>query len=416
DAFSGGRFDPAAIKDFLAYAYSNWQPQPQHVLLVGDANLDYRNYFETDKKNIVPVYLSHTPELGLTPSDNWYACVEGNDRIPDVYIGRLPGADADTVTDMVHKIVRYETSETAASEQALFVADDDEPAFENLNSELAGYLPASFTPHFVNARDYEPASAATDDIVSKIDAGMLMATYTGHGDVRRWGVEPGGGGDFILEPSDIDHFNNTGNPPFVLALNCLNGYFGQSHHYSLAEQWVMPARGGAIAGFAPSGLSHQWEHARLSKSLFSGLFLERQNNLGALTTGAKIDSYYQGASDKVFISFNLIGDPATNLAVFRDDTQQVSAFTVTAETGAGGTISPSGIVPVFDGKDETFSIQAASGYTIADVEVDGQSQGAVSQYRFSDVTEDHTISAAFSKKQESSSGGGGGCFIGMFLK
>lgn len=408
DTFSGGRFAPQAIRDFLAYAGANWRPSPRFVLLVGDANLDYRDYFETGKKNVVPVHLSHTPELGLTPSDNRYACIRGDDRIPDLFLGRLPGNDADTVAGMVYKIVRYETA-GAAPEQALFVADDDDSAFEALNTELAGYLPDTFDSHFVNSRDYSAIDDATSDIVSRVNAGTLLATYTGHGDVRRWGVEPEGGGDFLLAPSDLANLDNTGQPPFVLALNCLNGYFGQSHHYSLAEQWVMPARGGAIACFAPSGLSHQWGHAMLSRNLFAGLFRERETNLGALTTEAKTQTFYDTGSEKALISFNLIGDPATHLAVFEDGAPAVETHTVTAKSGSGGTIAPSGLVPVFAGEDETFAIRPASGYKIADVKVDGNSQGAVSEYRLSAVDADHTIRATFAKN--GGGGGGGGCFI-----
>ena len=44
---------------------------------------------------------------------------------------------------------------------------------------------------------------------------------------------------------------------------------------------------------------------------------------------------------------------------------------------------------------QTYTITAASCYTIADVLVDGSSVGAVSSYTFTDVTTNHTISASF---------------------
>ena len=35
---------PIAIRDFLSYAYDNWQnPAPQYVLLVGDGSFDYKD-------------------------------------------------------------------------------------------------------------------------------------------------------------------------------------------------------------------------------------------------------------------------------------------------------------------------------------------------------------------------------------
>ena len=45
DEFSYGLKDAQAIKDFLTYAYNNWKTgsHPTYVLLVGDANIDYRD-------------------------------------------------------------------------------------------------------------------------------------------------------------------------------------------------------------------------------------------------------------------------------------------------------------------------------------------------------------------------------------
>ena len=44
DEFSWGVRDPVAIRDFLKYAYENWQGPPKYVLLVGDGDYDYRNH------------------------------------------------------------------------------------------------------------------------------------------------------------------------------------------------------------------------------------------------------------------------------------------------------------------------------------------------------------------------------------
>lgn len=68
---------------------------------------------------------------------------------------------------------------------------------------------------------------------------------------------------------------------------------------------------------------------------------------------------------------------------------------ITATAGAGGTISPSGTVPVNYGSSQLFTITPAAGYRILSVTVDGTSVGAVSSYTFTSVTDAHTISASF---------------------
>ena len=78
----------------------------------------------------------------------------------------------------------------------------------------------------------------------------------------------------------------------------------------------------------------------------------------------------------------------------------VVTYTITASSGANGSITPSGDVIVEEGEDQTFLIQAASGYEIEDVLVDGVSVGAVSSYTFQNVTAAHTISATFKKSAD----------------
>lgn len=69
--------------------------------------------------------------------------------------------------------------------------------------------------------------------------------------------------------------------------------------------------------------------------------------------------------------------------------------TITATSGANGSITPDGDIVVAYGDDQLFSIEADEGYHIEDVEVDGTSIGAVDTYEFTNVTENHTIHASF---------------------
>jgi hypothetical protein len=73
--------------------------------------------------------------------------------------------------------------------------------------------------------------------------------------------------------------------------------------------------------------------------------------------------------------------------------------TITASAGANGSISPSGVVSVNEGSNQTFLITPASGFEIDDVLVDGSSEGAITSYEFVAVDEDHTISASFTAIQ-----------------
>ena len=73
-----------------------------------------------------------------------------------------------------------------------------------------------------------------------------------------------------------------------------------------------------------------------------------------------------------------------------------SAHTIVASSEAGGSISPSGNIEAEHGAAQAFTISAIAGYRVADVYVDDVSVGAVSNYLFDSVVEDHTIRASFS--------------------
>ena len=70
-------------------------------------------------------------------------------------------------------------------------------------------------------------------------------------------------------------------------------------------------------------------------------------------------------------------------------------YTITASAGPNGSISPSGSVTVNQGSNKSFTITPDTGYNIDDVLVDGSSVGAVSSYTFTNITQNHTISATF---------------------
>ncbi|MBK9097872.1 MAG: T9SS type A sorting domain-containing protein [bacterium] len=89
DEFSFGFNKPEAIKDFLLYANLNWIfPSPSYLLLIGDANYDYKNKITPPpverRKNLVPSY-------GNPVSDVWFTMWDtSNVNLPQMFVGRLP--------------------------------------------------------------------------------------------------------------------------------------------------------------------------------------------------------------------------------------------------------------------------------------------------------------------------------------
>ena len=308
DEFNDGLMDPVAIRRFLQYAFENWAaPAPTYVLLAGDANIDYRDYLGSGKMNRVPALLTSGAFFSLSPNDNAYVCLQGDDPIPEMFIGRIPGSDSESLLDTVEKIVRFEQNGGLAPKRVLLAADDDEVAFEQANETVASYLPDDFAVERVYLRDYVDVTKATQDVVAGIDAGVMIANYAGHGSGQTWGDEP------LYHVSNVSEQSNADLLPLVVAMDCLNAYFSYNAFRSLAEEFVAPADGGAVAFFGSASLGYTWEHVLLGRALFSRVFDQGQRILGEVTIGAKVDAYNEGSTEEQLNFFTLIGDPASRL-------------------------------------------------------------------------------------------------------
>jgi hypothetical protein len=213
DEFGHGITSPHAIKDFLTYAYENWQrPAPKYVLLVGDGTYDYRGYYGQGFGNFVLVYLGYTRYGGEVPDDHWYGCVHGEDLIPELHVGRLPARTAGEVGDMVDKILAYETSslsEEGWEKRVLLVADNDEPGFKGMSEACASYLPPAYLISKKYLKNYTDPSDLHGELVDELNAGALLVNYVGHGAEDFWADE------VIFEAADVDDLRNNSKYPLV---------------------------------------------------------------------------------------------------------------------------------------------------------------------------------------------------------
>lgn len=343
--FSGGIFTPDAIKSFLKYAYENWKGDPpEFVVLVGDANVDYKDYWGTKQINYVPAYLVDTALVGETPSDNWFVTVAGDDPLPDMFIGRIPAKSADEVNAVVNKIISYETGGPGSWQgRVLFAANDQDPRFDEYSEEWAGYVPAGYTSSKIYASKYTDKAQPRTDLINQLNNGVLLTSFFGHGSIDLWAVT--GDTQELFTSEDASKLSNQGMYPFVVAFNCLNGLFAEPsegtpiilpdgstlyYYVPLAEAMLMQEDKGAIAMWSPAAFAYPSEQRLIGHELFSGIFEKGNNILGSVTTMAKVNPFVKGEiyEDNLNV-FTFFGDPATRLALIAGKDSGV-------EQGGGG--------------------------------------------------------------------------------
>lgn len=147
------------------------------------------------------------------------------------------------------------------------------------------------------------------------------------------------------------------------------------------------------------GLTYQWQRDDNDGKGFKDCAINGTSN--RFTTGV-VRKDCNGFKYRCIVS-NAAGSVTSGIATLTviDDTipPAETTYTITATAGANGSISPSGSVEVKEGADQTFTITADEGYEIETLKVDGNEVSAASSYTFSNVTEAHSIEAAFKQKE-----------------
>ena len=306
--FGFGETTPQAVKDFLSYAYHNWEaPSPRYVVLLGDATYDFKDYLRTGVSNQVPPLMVKTTYLWTT-SDPTYASVNGEDLLPDLAIGRLPAATVEEARAMVGKIVAYETGDVTLEGTTVLVADNADRAgnFQADAEKIASTLLSSREVKKIYLSQLSRA-ATRSAIVEAFDEGASLMSYLGHGGIVIWASEN------VFNLSDVDSLEPQAQQPLLLTMNCLNGYFHFPYFNSLSEELVKAEGKGAIAAFSPSGLSLNTPAHLYHKALLQELFNGSHERLGDAVLAAQEAYAETGAFPELLSIYHLLGDPALRL-------------------------------------------------------------------------------------------------------
>jgi len=298
DEFSFGQKTPQAVKDFCAYASSNWKKAPRFVMLAGDASLDPRNYLGFGDGDFVPTRLVDT-ELMETASDDWFVDFN-NDGLPDMAIGRLPVRSAEEALSVATKIAGYDGQRSSGT--LLLVTDhNDTFDFESASNLLRGLTPPNIRVETVDRAHVDDATAKAM-LIDAINRGQVVVNYAGHGSVDQWRGN-------ILTSADAAGLINSGQLSLFVMMTCLNGYFQDAALDSLGESLLKAEGGGAMAVWGSSGMTTPDIQSVLDQQAFRMIFNVTPMTIGEATARAKAAV----TNSDVRRTWILLGDPTTRL-------------------------------------------------------------------------------------------------------
>ena len=116
---------------------------------------------------------------------------------------------------------------------------------------------------------------------------------------------------------------------------------------------------------------------------------------GYIVKVGKPERFYQSSNNFIQFGYSEGVTTVRNYYTLQVEVDEVRVITATADEH--GKIAPEGAVTVPKGESKTVTITPDSGYYIKDVLVDGKSVGAVTEYKFENVTEPHKIHATFAR-------------------
>jgi hypothetical protein len=117
----------------------------------------------------------------------------------------------------------------------------------------------------------------------------------------------------MLMSSDMDSLVNGDMLPVVTAMTCVAGRFAIPGYDSLGELLVVHEGGGAIATWAPTGLSLNDLAVTLDEGFFRAAFEDGEKILGDAVFDALIEYAGTGKEPYMMDIYNLLGDPALEM-------------------------------------------------------------------------------------------------------
>ena len=340
--FGSGIEDPVAMRNFLKYAYNNWDERPVYVLFFGDGSYDYKNIYSLYNPNlknwVAPIQKNSefADDVDSYCSDDYIVeftenhPAPGGTNIPDMASGRFCVNSLDEANSVVDKVIAYEdpanyeewrlevmyvaddgwTTENTGGEEGSLHTDQCEDVAENHSPQFIlkdkTYIvtyPSEITPQ---GRRKPGANA---DIIKKWNDGKLIINYTGHGSTDLWAHE-----HIFVRQTSIPQLNNKNKYPVVTIASCDLARWDDPFNVSAAEQLVSIRDKGAIAVSAAVRPVYSIPNAIYNNKLYDNMFksdtLNQTLRLGKAIFNVKQELYFDND-----LKFALLGDPTLRLGL-----------------------------------------------------------------------------------------------------
>lgn len=319
DEFSYGLLNPFAIKDFVKYAFDNWQlPPPSYIVLLGDMSYDYRGLLASSRPNFIPAIPYFSNGYGQAASDNLFVAVSGNDVAPDLAIGRLSIETVNEGNILLQKLINYPQDVSKPWKQnvlllasGLSLQDELQFGFNDASLYLGntfvkpnGYS-ATYVFRYPSKPEHEPYQGEGPKIREEFNNGAAFVNYYGHGGGYQW--------DLVFTNDDIYLLENEGRLPVISSVTCYTAHFDNQNVFG--EQFNKVEGKGSIGFYGSSGLTYWGVGTAINLKIFDQIFNKRNFIIGKAIMNGKNQVPSGGIYGDQINLQTYLGDPVMKLTL-----------------------------------------------------------------------------------------------------
>jgi hypothetical protein len=294
-----------SIKNYIQNAYDTWDNPPEFIILVGDVNGSIH----------VPAWSESFSGYGAE-GDVPYVQLEGNDTLPDAFIGRISVASITQLQTYLNKEIRYETSPLIAGpdwmNHSLLVGDTSpsgNSCIFTVKYAKELLLQNDPTSTFTELYGGDPSP---NQMNMSLNNGSLFFYYRGWIGMSGWGE------------SNISSLTNTNKLFNAVIITCDTGSYGSGT--SRTEMVIRAGTPGNLkGGISAIGMVTPHTHTTfnniLSGGISYGLVVDSMRTMGeAINMGRyALHMAYDDSNPSQANTFshwiNLMGDPSVQIYV-----------------------------------------------------------------------------------------------------
>ncbi len=304
----------SSIKNYLQNAYDNWDNPPEFIILVGDIDGDIS----------VPTWIENLSGYS-GHGDIPFAYLDGDDYLPDAFIGRISISSITELQTYLNKEIRYSTSPDIAGSDwmnhTLLVAGTRESGistvFTCLNTKEL-ILDVDPTATFTELYSEVPSP---DSMQTALNDGSLFFFYRGIYGMSGW------------DESYINNLTNTNKLFNAIILTCDTGNY--SDPSCRIESIIREGTPGNLkGGIEAIGMSTSHTHTTFNNILLGGMsygiFVDKMRTMGEAINMGRYSLYLaygdSNPTEAQIFSFwiNLMGDPSLNIYVTKPKTMNLT--------------------------------------------------------------------------------------------